>query len=84
MHRRLLPGQFGRWLVRDILPPAAGAVLVALAARALVPSLPTGAAGVAWLAAIGGATLLVSALCAPACRAYLHDRFSQREGSPRT
>jgi O-antigen/teichoic acid export membrane protein len=84
MHRRLLPGQFGRWLVRDILPPAAGAVLVALAARALVPSLPTGAAGVAWLAAIGGATLLVSALCAPACRAYLRERFSHPAGSPRT
>ena len=75
MHNRLLRGELSRWYGHDILPPTLAALFVALSARILVPAIPGGLAGVALLAAIGGATLAASCLASSSIRAFLMCRL---------
>lgn len=71
-HRRLLGGGALRWATRDVALPAAAALLVALAGRALTPSsasplLPVGicvTGGAALLAAVAAASELRAAILA--------------------
>jgi O-antigen/teichoic acid export membrane protein len=71
MHRRLLIGELERWYLRDILPPAVAAIVIATIARLALPSIPKNVTGLAILGGIGGATLFAAALCTPASRAIL-------------
>ena len=77
MHRRLLPGQAWRWYLQDNLPPLLAGAGVALALHALLPTLTHSVAGLVWLGLAGGATLLASALAAPAVRAMAGKWFTQ-------
>jgi O-antigen/teichoic acid export membrane protein len=62
MHRRLLPGEAGRWLTRDVLPAGLTALIVAAVCRWAVPAeLGTlgraAAVGLAGVATLGAALL---------------------------
>jgi O-antigen/teichoic acid export membrane protein len=63
MHRRLLPGEMGRWYVRDNMLPAAAAVAVCIASRALMPATLAGAPVLFWICATwcGAAALATAA-----------------------
>jgi O-antigen/teichoic acid export membrane protein len=61
-HRRLLKGDTGRWLLRDMAGPGLAAVIVVLAGRRLVPAGdPLGALWAAVAAAAGGLAALAAA-----------------------
>jgi len=68
MHRKLLPDEMTTWYLKDILPPVLAAGLSAGVARALLPSLPPGLAGIVLLAIVGIVTLVATTLSAPAGR----------------
>jgi hypothetical protein len=69
MHRRVLPGELGRWYAQ-LLRPAVAVVVVAAAARAAMPDVLGPGARLAWLAATGG----LSAAAAVAAAAIVRRR----------
>jgi O-antigen/teichoic acid export membrane protein len=79
MHRRLLPGEQGRWYLEDVGMPLLAALTVVGAAR-MLPLLPlprlalAAGIGVVW-----GAALVAAALAAPQLRALLRRRFTARQ-----
>ena len=68
MHRRLLPGELGRWLWRDTLPPLVLALGVAGAWRLLQPAGLAPAGRWLWLALASAFTLGLVVLANPATR----------------
>lgn len=68
-HRRFLRGERGRWLFEDILPPLAGALCAAAAARWLMPPGLSRAGTLAYLCAAGALAVAAAAALAPRVRA---------------
>ena len=77
MHRRLLRSEMARWYVRDILPPAIAAAVVALLASRLLPALPRSLEGVFQLAIVSGAVLLSAAVAAPLVRDLVRQQLAE-------
>jgi O-antigen/teichoic acid export membrane protein len=69
MHRRLLPGEFARWLLSDVAAPMAAAIAVAVIAGRLIAPLESSRLGLAFaLIGIGMVTVAAAALVVPAVR----------------
>ena len=73
-HRRLLKGEARRWYLTDLMVPAAGALFVVVAGRALVsgPMAPLVAIGTICLLSV--VSIAAAAMAAPQIRAWLIDR----------
>jgi O-antigen/teichoic acid export membrane protein len=73
-HRRLLKGEAGRWYLTDLMVPAAGALFVVVAGRALVsgPMTPIIAVGTISLLSVLG--MAAAAMAASQTRAWIIDR----------
>lgn len=71
MHRRLLPGQWRAWLLRDIAAPALAAGAAAFVLALLVPLAPPGIAHLLALSVAAGVILLAAALTTPIVRTWL-------------
>ena len=78
MHRRLLRGEKGRWYLLDVALPAAAAVAVAVAGRAIVRPGAGKLELVAALAVVSLAALAASAAAAPRVRHRLAATLSAR------
>lgn len=82
MHRRLLVGHMRRWYLQDVGAPLTAAVLVAGAARLLLP-VPNGSVpAVAFLFSVGLAALAGSAAVTTVTRRALADVFARGKGAP--
>lgn len=71
MHRRLLPGELARWLLRDNVPSLAAGFAVALGCTAVLPGLPRSGVGLVELAAASAATFAACVVAAPLVREAL-------------
>jgi len=67
-HHRLLRGEAGPWAVRDVGIPAAGALIVVAAGRALAPAPLSGGAAFTVIALVSIAAISTAALLAPGVR----------------
>jgi O-antigen/teichoic acid export membrane protein len=67
MHRRVLPGELGRWYAHLLLPAAAVTVVFALG-RAAMPDTPAPAVRAAWLAAVAAVAALAALAAAGSVR----------------
>jgi len=70
MHRHLMRGEMSTWYLRDLLPPAIAATVVALPAGWLLPPISRNPMGLFILALVSAATLAASALSAPLVREH--------------
>jgi O-antigen/teichoic acid export membrane protein len=68
MHRRLLQGQLGRWLVFDVLLPAGAALAVAVPARALLQATWHPVVQIVYIACVGLVCALAVIVVAPTVR----------------
>jgi O-antigen/teichoic acid export membrane protein len=80
MHRRFLTGELRSWLRYDVVTPLAGAVLVAGAARWLMPPDLGRGAMLGWMLAAGALASTATAALAPHIRAVV---MPARPGLPR-
>lgn len=78
MHRRLLPGEKGRWYAVDVGLPAAGAFGCAAILKSLQPEFVSVTSLILYLAAAGVCTLAVAVLVTPFSRQILLRRLSFR------
>jgi O-antigen/teichoic acid export membrane protein len=81
-HRRFLKEGQSRWLLEDILPPLAGALCAAAAARWLLPSGLPRAVVLMYLCGAGLLSLLAAAALAPRMRAAVSEMFRGRRAEP--
>jgi O-antigen/teichoic acid export membrane protein len=65
LHRRLLPGETGRWYFRDVGRPLVTTLVCVAAGRWLIPASTHGAAALAGVGAVGAVALLAAALSTP-------------------
>jgi O-antigen/teichoic acid export membrane protein len=82
MHARILRGEFGTWLVRDVAPVLLSSLGVALLARALVPQVPGGLAGAGVLLAAGALVAGTAALVVRHPRALLVQALGALRAGP--
>lgn len=68
MHRTLLPGEAGRWYLRDLLPAVMAAAAVVALAKTCWPRLEASAADIAWLAMTTLLAFAAAAFAAPDVR----------------
>lgn len=77
MHRRLLPGEQGRWYADDVCRPLAGALLIVVPAALLRPDgLHDRVGSLVFLLGVGGAALIGSVLMTPPLRRRASIAFS--------
>ena len=77
MHRRLLPGERGRWYCRDVAWPLTAATATALLFRQLIPGHLARLNELIWIAAISLCVLCAAAMAAPAVRHQIALQFSK-------
>ncbi|MET0625990.1 MAG: oligosaccharide flippase family protein [Pyrinomonadaceae bacterium] len=77
-HRKFLIGERARWLSEDILPPLGGALVVAAAARWLVPPHLSRMGVLTYLCAAGLASAVAAAALAPRVRSNVCELFRRR------
>ena len=75
MHRRLLRGEQGRWYRDDLGRPVAGALVVVIVGRVLMPDARSMWISGSWIAGVGLLALLVCAALAPQVRTVLSGRL---------
>ncbi|HEX7317695.1 MAG TPA: oligosaccharide flippase family protein [Pyrinomonadaceae bacterium] len=80
-HRRFLKEGHARWLFEDILPPLAGALCAATAARWLMPAGLSRAGVFAYLCGAGLLAVLAASAFAPRMRAAVSELFRRRAES---
>lgn len=73
-HRRLLKGEASRWYLTDLMLPAAGALFVVVAGRALISGQMNPIAAIGKLGLLSLLSMGTSSMVAPLTRAWLIDR----------
>lgn len=73
-HRRLLKGDAGRWYLTDLMLPAAGALFVVVAGRAVVPGPMNPLVAIGTICLLSVLAMGTASMVAPLTRAWLLDR----------
>jgi len=73
-HRRLLKGDAGRWCLTDMMLPAAGALFVVVAGRALVSGPMNSLVAIGTICLLSVLAMGTASMVAPLTRAWLIDR----------
>jgi O-antigen/teichoic acid export membrane protein len=77
MHRRLLRGELWRWYRDDVARPAAGAIVVVIVGRMLLPHASSIWMTASWIGGVGLMALLLSATLAPHLQTVLFGRLTR-------